>query len=251
MPDLLLFIVLPYIALLCFIVVPIVRIRFGALTISSMSSQFLESKTLFWGSNAWHYGLLIVLPGHLIGFLIPNTILAFNAVPLRLFILEVTGLIGGVLMGFGIVLLLFRRVTNDKVLRMTSAVDIFALLLLLLLVITGITTAIMYRWGSSWYAAVLVPYLYSILAFNPQVDYVATLPYEVKMHILLAFVLIGVLPFTKLIHAFSIPLAYPFRPPQVVRWNWNPQTIRDPEAQSPKIEEADEEEKPEKWTQGI
>jgi nitrate reductase gamma subunit len=249
MSDVILFAVLPYIALISFVFVSIMRIRSGALRISSLSTQVLEGKMLFWGSNAWHYGLLIVLPGHLIAFLIPNAILAFNATPLRLFLLELTGLVGGLLMAFGLVILLFRRLYDAKVMRVSSVLDILILILFLLLVTTGLKIALSFRWGSSWYAAVMVPYLYSLLALSPDLNSITALPMEVKMHVLLAFLMFALLPFSKLIHVFSVPFSYPFRSPQLQRWNWDPKTIRDPEAKNLQCD--DEPEEPEKWTFGL
>ena len=85
-------IALPYAALLVFLVGTIYRYKATKFRYSSLSSQFLEGRQLFWGSVPFHYGLLVVLAGHLVGFLFPRSVTAFNSVPLRLFILEATAL---------------------------------------------------------------------------------------------------------------------------------------------------------------
>ena len=215
----LLFGVLPYVALALAIVGTIWRYFDNRFSYSSLSSQFLENRQLFWGSVPWHYGILVVLTGHVIGFLIPRGVLLWNGSPLRLYILEVTALAFGLLTLWGLLALIYRRATNRKVQIVTSRMDWVLLILLLVQVVAGLWTAIFYRWGSSWYAGFAVPYLWSLLAFSPQVDLVSNLPWMVQTHIIGAFVLIAMLPFTRLVHFLSIPYDYIWRPWQVVVWN--------------------------------
>ncbi|MBL0210739.1 MAG: respiratory nitrate reductase subunit gamma [Holophagaceae bacterium] len=67
------------------VVVSILRFTWKPFSYSSLSSQFLENKQLFWGSGLWHWGILWVLTGHLVAFLIPRQILAWNSAPFRLY----------------------------------------------------------------------------------------------------------------------------------------------------------------------
>jgi nitrate/nitrite transporter NarK len=64
-----------------------------------------------------------------------------------------------------------------------------------------------------------IPNLRSLFLFNPDLSLVATLPIAVKVHIIGAFCLVLLLPFTRLVHFLSVPLQYVWRPPQVVVWN--------------------------------
>jgi nitrate reductase gamma subunit len=64
-----------------------------------------------------------------------------------------------------------------------------------------------------------VPWLWSLVKLDPQVRYVATLPLVVKFHMLNAFLVISLLPFTRLVHIFTIPVAYLWRPYQLYIWN--------------------------------
>jgi nitrate reductase gamma subunit len=50
----------------------------------------------------------------------------------------------------------------------------------------------------------------------------AVLPAVVKLHAVNAFILVALLPLSKLAHATSIPVAYLWRPPQVVMWRRAP-----------------------------
>ncbi len=215
----LLFAIFPYMAIAVAIIVTCLRYFNYRFTYSSLSSQFLESKQLFWGSVSWHYGILAVLSAHIIGFLMPRSLLAWNGVPWRLYVLESTGLAMGFLSLWGILVLIFRRLTQARIRVVTSPMDLILLLALLVQVVAGVWTAIFYRWGSSWYATSAVPYLRSLFLFNPDLSLIATLPVMVKVHIVGAFCLVLLLPFTRLVHFLSVPLQYVWRPPQVVVWN--------------------------------
>lgn len=211
--------VFPYVALILALIVTGMRYFTKVFSYSSLSSQFLENKKLFWGAPPFHYGILVVLTGHLVGFLIPGGVLAWNGVPWRLYALEVSALAFGILALWGLVVLLFRRITDERVRVVTSPMDVVLLLALLLQVVTGVWTAIGYRWGSSWYAGSLVPYLWSILTLRPDVARIETLPLVIQLHALTGFLIVALLPFTRLVHLLSFPFVYLWRPYQVVVWN--------------------------------
>ena len=106
--------------------------------------------------------------------------------------------------------------------------DIVIELLLLVQVILGLWIALGYRWGSSWFAADLSPYLWSIFKFNPEIGAISAMPWVIKLHIVGAFLLVLLIPFSRLVHFLVVPLHYIFRPYQVVIWNWAQRKIRNP-----------------------
>lgn len=224
--DKLLFGVLPYVLLAVGIVGAIYRYNSNRFTWSTQSSQFLENRTLFFGSFPWHYGILTILLAHFIGFLVPSSILAWNSIPLRLYIFELSGLALGFLALFGLLALSYRRLTNSRAKAVTTGWDALLLIILLIQVLTGLSNAILYRWGSNWYAATAVPWMWSVLSLNPNAEYVANLPLLTKVHIFNAMILVALIPFTRLVHFFVINIyKYLVRPYQVVRWySRNPKT---------------------------
>ncbi len=143
-----LFIAFPYMAIIVFVVGLIYRYRRKSFTITSLSSQFLEGRQLFWGSVPFHLGLLVVLCGHLIAFLLPRANLAWNQVPVRLIILEVTAFVFGVTVFVGLVSLMYRRFTNPRVRAVTTRMDIVLELLLFAQVVLGLWIALGFRWGA-------------------------------------------------------------------------------------------------------
>ena len=226
MLDNLFYIIFPYAAITLAIVVTVQRYLKRGFTYSSLSSQFLESDELFYGSVPWHIGILVVLLGHVIGFAIPRQVLWFNGVPARLYILETTALLFGLLALVGIVSLIVRRFTSARIRAVTSWMDVVVLLVLLVQVVLGVYTAVFYRWGSSWYATSAVPYLRSLFTLQPDLKMIAPLPMAVKAHILNAFIFLAILPFSRLVHMLVVPVQYLWRPYQLVIWNGDRRKLR-------------------------
>ncbi|MBI2839188.1 MAG: respiratory nitrate reductase subunit gamma [Acidobacteria bacterium] len=224
--DMLLFAVLPYLAMVIFLVLTIQRYRSQTFTYSSLSSQFLENQFHFWGMVPFHYGIITVLGGHVVAFLIPRRILAWNSVPLRLYVLEVSALIFGILTIVGLLNLIARRLTDAKAKTVTSTGDWVLLVMLAVQVFSGIYIAIFHGWGSSWFAAAATPYLRSLLTLRPDIAFIAAMPWMVKLHIVNAWIVIGLFPFTRLVHILVVPNPYLWRKPQLVRWNWDRKIIR-------------------------
>jgi len=223
-----LFIALPYVALTVFLIGTIYRYRSTKFKYSSLSSQFLEGNKLFWGSVPFHWGLLFLFFGHLIAFLIPGSVLAWNSEPLRLIVLEVTAFVFGLSVLIGMTNLFIRRTTDARVKIVTSKMDLIIELLIIAQIILGLWIALGYRWGSSWFATDLSPYLWSIFYLNPNIEAVSNMPLVIQLHISLAFVIVLLIPFSRLVHLLVFPLHYIWRPYQRVIWYWDRKKIRDP-----------------------
>jgi len=219
MLDVLLFAALPYVSMVLFFWVSIRRYRNDPFTFSSLSSQFLESRRLFWGSVPFHVGILTLFFGHLLGFLFPRELTLWNRLPLRLFVFEASGLIAALLALVGLVGLMLRRVGAARLRANTSATDVLVHALLLFQIATGLWVALALRWGSAWYTQAVVPYLWSIFLFQPDVQRMVDLPLAARLHVIGAFVLFAAFSFTRLVHALVAPVPYLWRPLQLVVWN--------------------------------
>jgi nitrate reductase gamma subunit len=218
MTDLILFGVFPYVAVALAVAVGVYRFRFDRYSWSSHSSQFLESKKLFWGSVPWHYALLVILLAHFLAFLFPESWGALLGRPVRLYMLEITGIALGITTVVALALLIVRRAGDPRLSAVTTVVDWVLLAALLVQVATGVYIALTLRWGGVWYLHTATPWLWSLIKFDPQVQYLAVLPTVVKLHAVNAFFLLALFPFSRLVHVVSVPLSYLARPYQVVVW---------------------------------
>lgn len=225
--DQLLFAILPYIAMVVFLLGTIHRYRVQKFTYSSLSSQLLENQHHFWALVPFHYGIIAVITGHIVAFLIPREILLWNSMPLRLYILEVTALIFALCAVIGLIAIIARRMTDPRVRVVTSTVDWILYAMLLLSVSTGILTAVFYRWGSAWFAASAAPYLWSLLKLRPDIAVISAMPWLIKIHIINAWLVIAFFPFSRLVHILVVPNHYLWRKRQVVRWYRRPEMVQE------------------------
>jgi nitrate reductase gamma subunit len=210
------FLIFPYLSMITCLVATVYRSVYRPFTISSLSSQLLERRKLYWGTISFHWGIVLILLAHLGALLFPNTLVLWNTVPVRLYLLELTGLALGVWALIGLLVLIWRRFGEPRVRVITSRMDWAVLLLLLVSLVTGVWTATGYRFGSYWFTSVFTPYLRSLLSLQPNIALVAPLPLVIKLHVLNFFVLLAIFPFSRLVHIVTYPLGYLLRPWQIV-----------------------------------
>jgi len=235
--DAFFFIGLPYIAVFVMVFGSLYRYYSNRFSYSSLSSQFLESKRLLWGSMPWHLGILIILIGHLIPIFAPELWQALTANFYFLITVEVVGVIAAFLSLVGLAVLLYRRLTSAKIQAVTTSADLTVLGLLIFQILVGITVATGYRWGAAWSTSTTTPYLWSLVTLQPNTDYILGLPPTVKLHLIVAWIIFLLVPFTRLVHLFSLPIAYLWRPPIKVVWT-NPRRLFAADAAIQKKEEA-------------
>jgi nitrate reductase gamma subunit len=218
--NLVLFAAVPYVALAIFFIGTIARYRNRHMRFaySSLSTQFLENRQHFWGLVPFHYGIIVVLLGHLVAFLVPRQVLLWNSRPLRLYILEISALAFGVLTLVGLSAGIVRRLRVPALTVVTNRRDWIVLALLFVQTVSGVGIAMAYPWGSSWYAATAAPYLWSVFSLRPDVTSMAVMPWLVQVHVVNAWLLVAFAPFSRLLHVLVAPVPYLWRRPQVVRW---------------------------------
>jgi nitrate reductase gamma subunit len=210
---------LPYLAIAMFIFVTWYRLRNDRFSQSALSSQFLENKVLLWGSIPWHIGIFLVLLGHVVALVVPKLWHGAMLNPVILITVESIGMASALLALFGLIMLFCRRVLSARVQSVTTVMDLIVLLILISQVSLGLATAVFYKWGGLWSTATATPYMWSILTFNPDPALIAGLPPLFKAHVILGWVLVAAIPFSRLIHILGVPLGYLFRAPQKVVWN--------------------------------
>ncbi len=212
------FVILPYVALALVLFVTPYRYFSNRLTWSAYSTQFLERKILYWGINPWHYGILPILLAHLFATVFSGATAALVGDQTRLLVVEITGLGLGIIAFSGCLVLLLRRANAPILNKVTSPADWLILLLLGFQTATGIFVAITNSWGSQWYPSTAAPYLRSLVLLNPQPEYVTGISTAFTLHVAGAFLLLAVLPFTKLVHLLYLPFDFLKDLPILYKW---------------------------------
>ncbi len=123
--DTLLWVVLPYVCLAVFIVGHLWRYKYDKFGWTTRSSQLYESRLLRWGSPLFHFGILVVFLGHVMGLGIPESWPEAVGVSEGLYHFMAISL--GVVAGFctlvGLVILIYRRRTTGPVFTATTRMD--------------------------------------------------------------------------------------------------------------------------------
>ncbi|RFU85800.1 respiratory nitrate reductase subunit gamma [Streptomyces triticagri] len=213
--------VLPYVAVALLIAGTVWRYRYDKFGWTTRSSQVYESKLLNIASPMFHYGILFVLVGHLMGLFIPES--WTDAVRLKEHAYHVISLYGGTVAGVlavaGIVMLIYRRRTKAPVFRATTANDKLMYVVLFGSLVMGMwakLTNSTFDHGYN-YRESIAPWVRSLFTLQPKTELMVGVPLTYQIHVVMALVLFALIPFTRLVHMFSAPVQYLFRPYVVYR----------------------------------
>jgi len=218
----LLFGIYPYIALTVLFVGSVMRYDREPYTWRAKSSQLLRRKELIWGSVLFHAGILLIFVGHFVGLLTPIWVWDMLGVPhgAKQLLAIIAGGVAGVFCLAGLLMLLHRRLMDPRIRKTSSFWDIAILVLLLAQLLLGLGTIFVSVQHLDGHTMVLfMNWAFGIFTFQPNVaDYILYAPLIFKVHIVLGLTIFLVFPFTRLVHMFSAPVRYLWRPGyQVVR----------------------------------
>ncbi len=211
----------PYFALSVFLAGNVIRFNRGQYGWRSGSSQLLRRRQLLVGSWLFHYGILVVLGGHLVGFATPDSVLTVLGVSVRAhqLLAVAAGGTSGALAWIGLTLLVHRRLFDPRIRKTSSVMDIVALLLVWVQLTFGLATVplTLHHMDGALFTQ-LVAYVQSIIYFRPDAaSLVAGVPWVYQVHLFLGFTFFLVWPFSRLVHIWSAPIWFVGRAYQVVR----------------------------------
>nr|WP_162472302.1 respiratory nitrate reductase subunit gamma [Tomitella biformata] len=216
--------VVPYVSLAILIVGLTWRYRYDKFGWTTRSSELYESKLLSVASPMFHYGILVVIVGHVIGLVIPQSWTAAIGIDEHLYHWSalILGGIAGLATLVGIGLLIYRRRTIGPVFIATTKNDKLMYVALLAAIIAGLATTVIGMTPAGQapeanYRDTVAPWFRSIWILQPDGVAMAAAPLQFHIHVIIALVLFALLPFTRLVHMFSAPIGYLFRPYVVYR----------------------------------
>ncbi|TDQ40735.1 respiratory nitrate reductase subunit gamma [Aureibacillus halotolerans] len=203
--------VFPYIVATIFIGGHLYRYQKDQMGWTTKSSELLEKRRLRVGSLLFHWGLMVVFGGHVMGLLIPIGVYESLGVSEHTYHLMaiIFGLPAGIATIIGVALLTYRRFSVKRLRATSTPSDWVTLILLLLVIGTGLlaTTFNVDSHGFD-YRTTIAPWLRGLFIFRVDPSLMATVPIWFKIHIFMTFVLYSAWPFTRLVHAFSFPIHY-------------------------------------------
>ena len=212
----------PYLAVTVLVVGSILRFDANQYSWRSQSSQFLRRRQMVIGSNLFHMGIIVLFFGHLVGLLTPVTVIDTLRIShsFKQTAALVVGGIAGLASYVGCTLLLHRRLFDARIRKSSSIGDILVLVLIWVQLTLGILTTwwtLEHLDGSEMLR--FMNWANGILTLDPgapqQIQDVALV---YKLHIILGLTLFLITPFTRLVHIWSAPVWFLFRPGyQIVR----------------------------------
>jgi nitrate reductase gamma subunit len=214
--------VLPYVMVVVLVGGTVWRYRYDKFGWTTRSSQLYESRLLRIGSPLFHFGLLVVLIGHIGGLVIPmawtkavgisQETYHFNAL--------LFGGIAGACTLAGVAILIYRRRTTGPVFMATTKNDKTMYVVLVAAIILGLWTTLASVGAGHQahnYRESVSPWFRSLFVLQPDVKSMAAAPFAFHIHTLVGMLLFTIWPFTRLVHAFTAPVHYLFRPYIVYR----------------------------------
>ena len=216
--ELILYAVLPYAAIATFLVGHWWRYRRDQYRWTARSTQLLESRWLMYGSTIFHFGALAAIGGHVLGILIP--ISWTREVGLSDEAYHVISAVGGIAAGaaviVGFAVLGVRRARFARVRATTTRMDLAVFALLAIVIVTGMLCTLTSNLGEEiHYRETVAPYFRSLFALDPRPELMTggEVTFVFQFHVIGAWFLYALWPFSRLVHAWSIPVDWFRRSP--------------------------------------
>ena len=223
MTDTLLWVVYPYVCLAVFVLGHVWRYRYDQFGWTTRSSQLYESRLLRWASPLFHFGILAVFLGHVMGLGVPKAWTEAVGMSEELYhaLAVGVGALAGVSTVVGMALLIYRRRTVGPVFSATTRMDKVMYLVLVVVIVLGlwntVAGSVLNLGGVYDYRDGVSVWFRGIFRFDLRPELMAAAPLGFRLHGFAAFFLFALWPFTRLVHVFSVPLGYLVRPYVVYR----------------------------------
>lgn len=217
-----LFQVYPYVCFAVFLIGSLIRFDQNQYSWKSDSSQMLRSGLLKWGSNLFHYSILFLFFGHMVGLFTPHSVYGiFMSASTKQLLAVSAGGVAGALCFVGLSMLLYRRVFDPRIRYTSHTTDIAVLVVLWMQLTLGLLTlpqSLRHADGSAM--LILADWAQRIVTLRPvDSSAIAALHWSFQVHIVLGVTIFLLFPFSRLVHVWSgfAAIAFLWRPHQVVR----------------------------------
>lgn len=219
--DVLLWIIFPYACILTFILGHIWRYRYDTFGWTTRSSQLYERRLLRIGSPLFHFGILLVILGHIVGILVPESVTKAMGISEHAYHLSAVslGTVSGAMTVVGMAILIYRRRTTGPVFSATTVNDKVMYVLLAGTIGLGLATTVLGNVAQHAhdYRLDVAPWFRSVFYLHPDTSLILRAPLGFQLHVICAWLLFAFWPFSRLVHVFSAPIGYLTRPYIVYR----------------------------------
>lgn len=216
------YVAVPYAALAVFVIGHAWRYRVDQFGWTTRTSQLFERRWLAWGSPLFHTGALLAVLGHAAGLLLPASWTGALGIGEHTWhVVAVTmGTLAGVLVVAGLAILVARRfLVSTRVRVVTTRVDVLLYVLLGVEIALGMAATVgVNLLGDGYdYRETVAVWFRGIFYGRPDAALIASAPLVYRLHAVTGFLIFAIWPFTRLVHVWSVPIAYLARPLVVYR----------------------------------
>jgi nitrate reductase gamma subunit len=213
--------VLPYLALAAFVLGHVWRWRYDQFGWKTFRTPLTENRVLRLGAPLVHLGVVAVIFGHVLGLLVPRSWTAAVGISDTVYrLISVTaGTLAGATMLAGLVLLAARRILLPSVRSTTTVMDVVMYAVLGIVVLLGLwaTVGLNVVGAGHEYRDTVAVWFRGIFLLRPDPSLMADAPLLSRLHALAALTLLAIWPFTRLVHAWSVPIGVLWQPTQTDR----------------------------------
>ena len=136
----------PYLAMILFFVVPVIRMAYRPFGITTRASSMFNRRVLGLASMLLHWGIILLFVGHLVGFLG-----GLRGSDLAVSWFYYLGLAGGVMAILGSAIALIRRFTVPEVRALSQIDDYLVHVFLILIIGLGLYQSVIQQiWGAAF-----------------------------------------------------------------------------------------------------
>jgi nitrate reductase gamma subunit len=213
----------PYICGAIFLLGSLVRFDRDQYTWRSESSQMLSTGSLRVGSNLFHLGIIGLFFGHFFGMLTPPELihaLGVTASQKQMLAVIAGGTLGSIGL-IGLLLLIHRRLSNERIRATSRGRDFLVLFWILATLLLGLSTVPLSIQHSDGHTMLqLMAWAQHLVTFQGNApSFITDVSPVFKVHMFMGMSLFAIFPFTRLVHVWSgfAAAGYVVRPWQVVR----------------------------------
>lgn len=207
------FLIYPHIALTIFWIGLIYKLIHNRPQIKTYSSTFFEKRNMLWAANFFHIGIISVFFGHLFGLLTPEWLyhLAIDSEIKRWLAISMGGTFGTIAL-IGLLGLIYRRLTQKRIQATSNFAELAILFLFLFEIVLGLSSIESTATESVRNYTDLGAWSQAIVSFRVDAfEIIQGHNLIYKIHIVTGLTIFLLVPFTKLMHIFVVPLSYIFR----------------------------------------
>ncbi|MFC5720849.1 respiratory nitrate reductase subunit gamma [Streptomyces gamaensis] len=219
--SVLLWVAVPYTCLAVCVAGHVWRYRRDRFSWTCRSTQLLEHRWLRFGSPLFHLGTFAVIAGHVVGLAVPASWTEAAGISEHTYhTTAVTlGSAAGAAMVAGLAMLSARRLLSARIRRTTDRSDRILFPVLFTTVLLGVAATFVHNvtGGGYDYRATISVWFRGLFTLQPHPEAMTSAPLLFQLHVLCAFLLFAVWPFTRLVHVWSAPVGYFRRPALVYR----------------------------------